>query len=133
MVQGRQWEEPPEKRAEFESYGGLSNEQKAESRIKSVWREIDKSCIAGGRRFLTTIKSGPNCINDTQVNGMETAIANHHRTWLRPARSVIQIPKNSAKVGDMGTDCAFLAAVASAIALRRAPPRLLASSQNPTS
>lgn len=80
------WVNPPEKEVEFRTYAGLSNEEKAGRRTASVWREIDRSCVVGSRRFLTTIKSGPNCINDTQVTAMETAIADNYIAWLDQTR-----------------------------------------------
>lgn len=80
------WVNPPEKEAEFKTYAGLTNEEKAGRRTASVWREIDRSCTVGNRRFLASIKSGPNCINDTQVTAMETAIANHHAKWFDQTR-----------------------------------------------
>jgi hypothetical protein len=61
----------------------LPSEEKARRRDTSVWREIDKSYVAGDRRYLLMIKSGPNCINDTQVNEMKNAIVNNHATWLQ--------------------------------------------------
>ena len=61
---------------------GLGREEKAKQRTSSVWREIDKSCVVGSRRYMTSIKSGPNTINDTQVAGMTTAIMTNHRRWL---------------------------------------------------
>jgi len=80
------WIEAPEKRAEFNALEGLSREAKAKRRVASVWREIDKSVVVGTRRYLTSIKSGPNTINDTQVQGMTTAIIDHYRTWLSESR-----------------------------------------------
>lgn len=76
------WADAPEKIAEFKVLEGLSREGKARARTASVWREIDKSCVVGNRRFMTTIKSGPNTINDTQVQGMTQAIISHHDQWL---------------------------------------------------
>lgn len=76
------WTEPPEKLSEFASLKGLSNEAKARKRISSVWREIDRSCVVGGRRYLTSIKSGPNTINDTQVQAMTAAVIANHAAWL---------------------------------------------------
>lgn len=81
-----QWIDPPEKGAERASLAGLSNEEKARVRTNSIWREIDKSCVVGRRRYMTTIKSGPNCINDTQVEAMKTAIVGKHMTWLAETR-----------------------------------------------
>lgn len=77
------WSSPPEKDSEAKSLVGLTREQKAKARNDSVWREIDRSCIVGNRRYMTSIKSGPNCINDTQVAGMTTAISNMHGEWMR--------------------------------------------------
>jgi len=59
------WDDPPEKLAEFAELEGLSREEKARRRTQSVWREIDKSVTIGNCRYMTTIKSGPNTINDT--------------------------------------------------------------------
>jgi hypothetical protein len=42
--------------------------------------------VIDNRRYLVSIKSGPNCINDTQVAGMVTAIANNYRSWLQHTR-----------------------------------------------
>lgn len=75
------WAEAPEKLAEFDSYSGLSREEKARRRLNSVWREIDKSAVVGRRRYLTSIKSGPNTINDTQVQGMTRAIIDNYLHW----------------------------------------------------
>lgn len=75
------WDDPREKIAEFEELDGLNREEKAQRRTSSVWREIDKACVVGSRRYLTTIKSGPNTINDTQVQAMTQAIIEHHREW----------------------------------------------------
>jgi hypothetical protein len=76
------WSDPPEKLAEFAGLEGLDNETKAQRRTESVWREIDRSCVIRQRRYLSTIKSGPNTINDTQVAGMTTAIIQNYETWL---------------------------------------------------
>ncbi|HET6576626.1 MAG TPA: PmeII family type II restriction endonuclease [Fimbriiglobus sp.] len=76
------WRDAPEKVEEFKGLVGLTNEEKAEKRIDSVWREVDKSCVLGKRRYLVSIKSGPNCINDTQVKGMTDAIAQQYRKWM---------------------------------------------------
>lgn len=83
LVSPNKWIEAPEKRAEFDALIGLSNEEKAQRRVDSVWREIDKSVVVGTRRYLTSIKSGPNTINDTQVQGMTRAIIDNHRFWLQ--------------------------------------------------
>ena len=82
----KHWEDPKEKLAESATLKGLSNEEKARKRVSSVWREIDKSCVLSGRRYLVSIKSGPNCINDTQVAGMVAAIAIHHQAWLQQTK-----------------------------------------------
>jgi hypothetical protein len=76
------WREPQEKIDEFSTYAGLSREQKARARAASVWREIDRACVVNRVRYLTTIKSGPNTINDTQVNAMKDAIRDQSGTWL---------------------------------------------------
>jgi len=81
------WNDPPEKLAEFAALEGLDNETKAQRRLESVWREIDRSCVVDGRRFLTSIKSGPNTINDTQVAGMTTAILSNYKAWLAQTRA----------------------------------------------
>lgn len=80
----RRWNDPAEKLAEFAALKAtkLSKEEKARKRNSSAWREIDKSVIVGTRRYLITIKSGPNCINDTQVTGMVGAIRENWATWL---------------------------------------------------
>jgi hypothetical protein len=77
------WTEPPEKIEEAASLAGLSREEKARARTQSVWREIDKSCVVGQRRYMTSIKSGPNCINDTQVQAMTIAIINNKDRWMQ--------------------------------------------------
>lgn len=76
------WIDPPEKLAEFAALEGLNREEKAQRRLNSVWREIDKSVVVGQRRYLTSIKSGPNTINDTQVQGMTRAIIDNYQSWL---------------------------------------------------
>lgn len=81
------WIEAPEKRTEFDALVGLTREAKARQRTTSVWREIDKSCVVGSRRYLTSIKSGPNTINDTQVAGMTTAITVNHRQWMADTKA----------------------------------------------
>ncbi len=80
------WTDPPEKVIEAGNLKGLSNEQKARQRINSVWREIDRSCVVASRRFLTSIKSGPNTINDTQVQGMTAAIISNHKAWMAASK-----------------------------------------------
>ncbi|GAB3727434.1 hypothetical protein GCM10028794_00030 [Silanimonas algicola] len=78
----QRWVDPPEKIAEASSLKSLTREKKAAARRTSVWREIDKSCVYGGRRYLVTIKSGPNCINDSQVDAMQAAIHSKYERWL---------------------------------------------------
>ena len=80
------WVEAPEKVIEFAALKGLSREERARRRTESVWREIDRSCVIGRKRFLTSIKSGPNTINDTQVQGMTRAIIDNYGAWLRQSR-----------------------------------------------
>jgi hypothetical protein len=79
---GNKWEDAQEKIAESKELEGLSLEEKARRRTISVWREVDKSCIVGNRRYLVGIKSGPNTINDTQVEAMKSAIATHNESWI---------------------------------------------------
>lgn len=81
------WRDPPEKLAEFATLKGLSREEKARRRTRSVWREIDKSVIVGDCRYMTSIKSGPNTINDTQVQAMTQSIIDHHPAWLKQTRA----------------------------------------------
>ena len=81
-VVGPRWTAAPEAAAEAASLSRLSSEEKAIARTQSVWREIDRSCVAGNRRQLLTIKSGPSTINDTQVSAMTSAIVDHHECWL---------------------------------------------------
>jgi hypothetical protein len=83
----RKWEDPPEKIAESAELNGLTLEEKARRRTASVWREIDKSCVIKKRRYLTSIKSGPNTINDTQVQAMTQAIIDKHLSWAEQTRS----------------------------------------------
>lgn len=80
------WTEAPEKLAEFAELEGMTREQKARVRTGSVWREIDRSCVVGDRRYIVSIKSGPNTINDTQVQGMTTAIIQNHRAWAEQTK-----------------------------------------------
>lgn len=81
------WSEAPEKLAESAALEGLSREQKARKRVESVWREIDRSCVVGTRRYLASIKSGPSTINDTQVQAMTQAIIDHHRQWATQTKN----------------------------------------------
>lgn len=80
------WTEAAEKVTEFGLLAGLNRQQRAQQRLGSVWREIDRSCVVGRRRYLTSIKSGPNTINDTQVAGMTHAILTNYRTWMTDTR-----------------------------------------------
>jgi len=86
VTAGHRWIEPPEKVAEAASLKGMGREQKARKRRESVWREIDTSCVLHNKRFLLSIKSGPNCINDTQVQAMTDAIASNHQRWFDETR-----------------------------------------------
>lgn len=101
------WIEAPEKRAEFDALIGLSNEEKAQRRVDSVWREIDKSVVVGNRRYLTSIKSGPNTINDTQVQGMTRAIIDNYRNWLTQTEATYpNVTEVDVVLGlTYGTDC----------------------------
>ena len=82
------WRDPPEKITEFEEEKNADGrEAKSALRSNSIWREIDKDVVAGNRRFLTTIKSGPNTINDTQAQGMADAISSKHKTWLEMSQA----------------------------------------------
>ena len=100
------WQDAPEKLTEFSELSGLSRQDKARRRTQSVWREIDKSCVVGKRRFLTGIKSGPNTINDTQVQAMTTALAEHHETWLKQSKKTYpQVKELDVVIGlTYGTD-----------------------------
>lgn len=84
--QSSRWAEPHEKREEQRELRGLSREDKARARTNSAWREIDKTCVKAGRRYLLSIKSGPNCINDSQVAAMESAIATHYEKWWKQTK-----------------------------------------------
>lgn len=107
LVSPNKWIEAPEKRAEFDALIGLSNEEKAQRRVDSVWREIDKSVVVGPRRYLTSIKSGPNTINDTQVQEMTRAIIDNHRAWLQQTQSTYPGVREIDVVLGLtyGTDC----------------------------
>jgi len=83
----QKWADAPEKLEEFKSLEGLSDEEKAGRRTDSMWREIDRACVIGDHRYMTSMKSGPNCINDTQVAGMTDAIAKYHQSWLQSTAS----------------------------------------------
>lgn len=83
------WRDPPEKLAEFEQLKTIKGRPaKARFRNASVWREIDKEVFYDKRRYLVTIKSGPNTINDTQVQGMVDAISSKHEAWLAQSREL---------------------------------------------
>ncbi len=101
------WIEAPEKVAESAKLIGLSREEKAKRRVDSVWREIDRSCVIGTRRYLTSIKSGPNTINDTQVQGMTRAIIDNYRRWLEQTKTTYRKVKELDVVLGLtyGTDC----------------------------
>ncbi|MBC6442976.1 MAG: hypothetical protein GDA53_07620 [Rhodobacteraceae bacterium] len=78
------WRDPSEKIAELEKGNKIQGrEAKSAFRSGSIWREIDKDVVVGNRHFLTTIKSGPNTINDTHVQGMVDSISAGYREWLR--------------------------------------------------
>ena len=81
------WIDPPEKIEETIRMRRLPNEERARARDTSVWREIDKSYSINNKRFLLTIKSGPHCINDTQVEAMKNAISTHYLTWFNESRN----------------------------------------------
>lgn len=85
--ESHRWQDPPEKIIESKALAGLSREAKAQQRVDSVWREIDRSCVIGTRRYMTSIKSGPNCINDTQVKGMTDAVKEQYRRWMEQTKS----------------------------------------------
>nr|WP_233280922.1 PmeII family type II restriction endonuclease [Devosia oryziradicis] len=87
LIADHRWTDAPEKVAEFAALAGLDREARAQKRVGSVWREIDRSCVVGSRRFITSIKSGPNTINDTQVAGMTTAIVTNHKTWMTETKN----------------------------------------------
>ncbi len=77
------WNDPPEKLAEFLTESmAVGRSEKAAIRNNSIWREIDKDVVFENRRYMTSIKSGPNTINDTQVQGMADAITSKHQAWL---------------------------------------------------
>lgn len=76
------WADPEEKLVESAGLRGLKRQDRARRRTSSVWREIDKAVIHNRRRYLISIKSGPNTINDTQVQAMTQAIIDNHPRWL---------------------------------------------------
>lgn len=86
LTADEKWSIPKEKLAEFKALEGLSNQQKALKRTESLWREIDTSFVSGHRRYLMTIKSGPNTINDTQVQAMTAAIRDCYLHWSKQTR-----------------------------------------------
>ncbi|MEI8148324.1 MAG: PmeII family type II restriction endonuclease [Actinomycetes bacterium] len=78
----QQWATPKEKAVESDGLRGMSRQAKAQARRESIWREIDQACVVGDRRYMVSIKSGPSCINDTQVAAMHQAIVKRHRQWF---------------------------------------------------
>ena len=101
------WGSPVEKNEEFETYRGLTQEEKSAKRINSVWREIDSACVFGNRRHLLTIKSGIATINDTQVGGMFSAIRDNHLTWLESSKQRFGVEGIDVVIGlTYGTDWA---------------------------
>jgi hypothetical protein len=106
LCSGTKWEEPEEKIKEFESLKQYNNEEKAKKRVNSVWREIDKSVVINDHRYLVTIKSGPNTINDTQVQAMTTAIIDYHRKWAHESKhNHLQVKEIDIVIGlTYGTD-----------------------------
>jgi hypothetical protein len=107
VVSEQKWMQAPEKLVEFAGLVGLSREEKAKRRVDSVWREIDGSCVVGKRRYLTSIKSGPNTINDTQVQGMTRAIIDNCSRWLEQTRATYpKVHELDMVLGlTYGTDC----------------------------
>jgi hypothetical protein len=107
LVSPDKWIEAPEKLAEFAKLEGLSREERAKRRIDSVWREVDRSCVVGTRRYLTSIKSGPNTINDTQVQGMTRAIGDNYQRWFKETKATYpKVQELDVVLGlTYGTDC----------------------------
>lgn len=107
LVSKNKWIEAPEKLAEFAALKGLSREEMAKRRVDSVWREVDRSCVVGTRRYLTSIKSGPNTINDTQVQGMTRAIIDNNGQWLEQTKVTYpKVQELDVVLGlTYGTDC----------------------------
>jgi hypothetical protein len=101
------WIEAPKKLAEFAALEGLSREERAKRRVDSVWREVDRSCVVGTRRYLTSIKSGPNTINDTQVQGMTRAVIDNYGRWLEQTKATYpEVRDLDVVIGlTYGTDC----------------------------
>ncbi len=98
-------DDPPEKLDEFKALVGISREEKARRRTTSVWREVDRSCVVGDRRFLVSIKSGPHCINDTQVQSMQEAIAKWHPEWMKQSAEHYKVKTLDVVIGiTYGTD-----------------------------
>ena len=81
-TQENHWILPPEKVLEAKLLEGLNPEEKARARAESIWREIDASYYINNKRYLISIKSGPSCINDTQVSDMYKAIENNYKKWF---------------------------------------------------
>src|SRR5437867_2527016 len=107
LLSKEKWVEAPEKLAEFAALEGLSREERAKRRIDSVWREVDRSCVVGTRRYLTSIKSGPNTIDDTQVQGMTRAIIDNYGRWFEQTRMTYPAVRELDVVLGLtyGTDC----------------------------
>jgi hypothetical protein len=87
LASPHKWIDAPEKLAEFAALEGLNREERAKRRVDSVWREVDRSCVVGARRYLVSIKSGPNTINDTQVQGMTRAIIDNYQRWTEQTKA----------------------------------------------
>ena len=86
-TEGRYWEDPREKQDEDRELEGLSDQERAEVRGESsVWQEIDTSCVYGARRYLMSVKSGPNTINDTGKKGIRDAICSNYPLWLEQSQ-----------------------------------------------
>ncbi len=94
IARRQRWDDPPEKLNEQEALHGLSRQDKARARTTAVWREIDRACVIKDRRFLVSIKSGPNTINDTQVQGMVDAIKNNYQEWWQKTKVTYPTVKN---------------------------------------
>jgi hypothetical protein len=106
---GQRWGQPEEKIAESQALAGLSQEEKSQARIDSIWREIDTSCVRGDRRHLLSIKSGVATINDTQVAAMATAIRDRHMQWLESSQMTYGVDGIEIVIGltygtDLGTN-----------------------------
>lgn len=107
LVSKHKWTDAPEKIEEFAALNGLTREQKAQKRTNSIWREIDRSCVVGNRRYLTSIKSGPNTINDTQVQGMTSAILENYKAWSQQTKTTYpEVEELDVVLGlTYGTEC----------------------------